>query len=53
MHGDEGRAEDQQQDGDELHVRRVPGESENEKRIFESSQQLNPFFSTSTFTIAQ
>ncbi len=52
MHGDEGRAEDQQQDSDKLYVGRIPGESKDEERIFESSEQLNPFF-TSTFTVLQ
>jgi len=44
VHGDEGRAKDQQQDCDKLHVGRVPGESQNKKRIFESSQQLKIIF---------
>ncbi len=31
MYGDEGRAEDQQPDGDELHAGRVPRESEDKE----------------------
>ena len=42
MHGHEGRGEDQQQVGDELHVGRVPGQFENTKRILESAHPLNP-----------
>ena len=33
MHGDEGRAEDQQQDREELHDCRIPGEPKDQERV--------------------